>query len=63
MTTEEAGGLGVLVFMIAMIGGSLIWGLSFWFWLFLAVGIAIVVMVIVWIYTLLRGATRWAKRQ
>lgn len=63
MTAQEAGGLVVLGLIATMIGGSLIWGLSFWFWCFLAGGVALAVMVIVWIYTLLSGATRWAKRQ
>ena len=63
MTAQEGGGIAVLALIVAMIGGSLIWGLSFWFWFFLAVVGAFAVMVIVWIYTLLSGATRWAKRQ
>lgn len=63
MTSQEAGGLVTLIVIVTMVVGSLIWGLKFWDWFFLFGCLAIAVAIIIWLWTILTGVARWAKRQ
>lgn len=63
MTTQESGGITMLIMLAIIIGGPMIFGVKFWGWFFIIGGVILSMLFIIWIFTLLRGVTRWAKRQ
>ncbi len=62
---EQQTGLGIimLTMIISVPLGIWVFGAKFFGWIILA-GLAVVaIAVLMWIWTILTGATRWAKRQ
>jgi hypothetical protein len=52
-----------LTFIAAIFFGPMIFGMHFWFWFFLLGILFMMGWGVFWIYLLLSGATRWARRQ